>query len=297
MDLYYKQEVTVGVLVMIAALIFVVGLMWLSGLPLFGGGGRTTVDVWFDNVSGLSEGDPVQVSGFNVGRVAEVTLESEGRVLVTLEISDDLRPRADASAKVGALDFLGSKFVDYSPGSSSTMLPEGSTVAGTLEAGITDALPGLTDQAGNVLLGLETFLTEETATTFRKTLAAAERALVSFETIGDGPAMREATRALTRLGNAAASLDSVLANPSIQESVNQLDEVMTSLQEMAEGLGGATTALSAILERIDAGEGSLGKALVDSTLHDDLHEVFTSLQRLLDDMRERPGRYFRLKVF
>jgi hypothetical protein len=66
---------------------------------------------------------------------------------------------------------------------------------------------------------------------------------------------------------------------------------------MAEGLAGATNAMSSILEKMDAGEGSFGKAVNDTTLHNDLHEVLLSMRRLLDDMRERPGRYFRLKVF
>jgi phospholipid/cholesterol/gamma-HCH transport system substrate-binding protein len=66
---------------------------------------------------------------------------------------------------------------------------------------------------------------------------------------------------------------------------------------MTEGLSSVTNALGSILEKIDRGEGLIGKAVSDSTLHGDLHEVLMSLRKLLDDVRERPGRYVNVKVF
>ncbi len=66
MDLHYKQEIKVGFLVILAMTVFVGGLMWLSGVP-FVGGRQVTVPVVFSNVAGLSAGDPVWVSGLQVG--------------------------------------------------------------------------------------------------------------------------------------------------------------------------------------------------------------------------------------
>jgi len=66
---------------------------------------------------------------------------------------------------------------------------------------------------------------------------------------------------------------------------------------MAEGLAGVTNALNRILEGVERGEGSLGLALRDTSLYHNTNEVLLSLRKLLDDLRERPGRYFHLKVF
>ena len=38
-------------------------------------------------------------------------------------------------------------------------------------------------------------------------------------------------------------------------------------------------------------------ALSDTALYHNANELVLALTRLLDDMRERPGRYFHLKVF
>lgn len=296
MDLYYKQEVTVGLLVIVAGAILFAGLAWLTGTNL-GRSGVVTVPVGFADVNGLQAGDPVQVSGYRVGRVADMVLEEVGRVVVYLEVSEDVRPRIDASARVAALDFLGAKYVDYQPGRSSQLLADGQMVTGSRESDLLGGAGGIANQASEVLTGLQGMLTDDMAGELRATMGAARQAMEVMARVGDGPMVNEATDALRHMGSAAQRLDSTLANPSIDESLNQLDELTLSLREMADGLAGATNAMSSILEKMDAGEGSFGKAVNDTTLHNDLHEVLLSMRRLLDDMRERPGRYFRLKVF
>jgi phospholipid/cholesterol/gamma-HCH transport system substrate-binding protein len=297
MDLYYKQEVTVGMLVMVALGLLVGGLVWLSGVNPFAAAGRVVVPVRFANVSGLQEGDLVQMSGFRVGFVSNVVLEDVGRVMVYLDVPTDRAPHVDAKARVMSTDFLGEKVVDYIPGNSPQMLTEGQVITGSEEQSLIEGASGLTDQAAGVLTGLQGILTDRTADDVHETLVAARRALEVVADLGEGPAADEATAAIGNIRSVTERLDSTLANPAIERSVNQLDELTESLREMAEGLAGATSAMSSILGRMDSGEGAFGKALTDSTLHTDLHELLVSMRELLDDMRERPGRYFRLKVF
>lgn len=296
MDLYYKQEVTVGLLVIAAGIVVVAGMAWLTGANI-GRGGVVTVPVEFEDVNGLQTGDPVQVSGYRVGRVANMVLQDVGRVMVYLEVSGEVRPRIDATARVAALDFLGAKYVAYQPGRSSELLGEGQVVTGSREADLLGGADAIAEQASDVLTGLQGILADDMATDLRTTMAAARRAMDVMARVGEGPMVNEATNALRHMGAAAERLDSALANPSIDESLNQLDELTLSLREMADGLAGATGAMSSILQKMDAGEGSFGKAVNDTTLHNDLHQVLVSMRRLLDDMRERPGRYFRLNVF
>src|SRR5512143_2915290 len=115
MDLTYKQEVGVGALVLAGLTLFVVGLFWFSGRSIRHKG--VYAHVVFSNVAGLKEGDPVLVSGVKKGRVSKVNLERMGRVTVTLELSGDVRPKSDAAASIESLDFFGTKFIDYFPGS------------------------------------------------------------------------------------------------------------------------------------------------------------------------------------
>jgi phospholipid/cholesterol/gamma-HCH transport system substrate-binding protein len=49
--------------------------------------------------------------------------------------------------------------------------------------------------------------------------------------------------------------------------------------------------------RIEGGEGALGRLLTDTTLAVRAESVLLSLDSLLQDFRENPGRYVRLTIF
>lgn len=296
MDLYYKQELKVGVIVIVAVTVLVTGLLWLSGRTI-GAGSTVTVPVRFSNVSGLQPGDPVRISGVKVGRVANVVLEDVGNVTVYLEVSRANRPRTDAKALVASLDFFGEKYVDYVPGNASDVLRDGQVITGQREVAITETATNLTSRAADALAGVQTLLSERTAEDIHRTLVAVERTLNVVARLGEGPTVGELRETLGAVQRLAVRMDSTLAKPDIGKSLDQVDEIAASMKEMSDGLGKATTSLGSILEKMDRGQGVLGRAVNDSTLHDDLHETLVALRKLLDDVRERPGRYLNVKVF
>jgi phospholipid/cholesterol/gamma-HCH transport system substrate-binding protein len=296
MDLAYKQELRVGLLVMVAVLIFTVGLLWLSGRTI-GPSSNVIVPVRLTNVSGLRPGDPVQTSGVRVGRVANVVLQGVGDVMVYLEVNRAQRPHVDAQALVASADFFGAKFVDYVPGSSPELLRAGQVITGTRQVEVTEAAANLTTRASDALAGVQTMLSQRTAEDIHRTLVAVERTLNVISRIGEGPTVNQTQQTLESVQRLAVRLDSTFAKPDLGKSLDQMDETVQSLKEMTDGLSSATNALGSILAKIDRGEGLIGKAVSDSTLHGDLHEVLISLRKLLDDVRERPGRYVNVKVF
>lgn len=295
MDLYYKQEVSVGLLVIVAVIGFFAGLMWLTGRSFRSS--HVPVQAQFSEVGTLSVGDPVLVSGVRVGRVARAQLEREGVVMVTLEISERFRPRIDATATIRSLDFLGAKYIKYSPGESETLLPEGEMIVGSVGTDIADAAAGLTDDAAGVLVGMQRLLSEQMAEDVSATLGATRRALDAIAQAGGGPLVDNAEAAFGAVERLAVRLDSTLANPGLNQSLSQLDELTENVSEMAEGLAGATVALGAMLQQMADTSGSLGKLMSEDTIHEDLHELLVSLKQLLDDIRERPGRYTFVSVF
>lgn len=296
MDLYYEKELKVGVLVIVAVTVFAVGLLWLSGRTI-GPQSTVVVPVRFTNVAGLTPGDPVRVSGVKVGQVANVVLEDVGNVMVYLEVRRANRPHADAQALVASADFFGEKYVGYVPGNAPELLREGQVITGTREVAVTEAAANLTGRAADALAGVQSLLSQRTADDIHNTLVSLERTLRVVAQIGEGPTVSEARATLGAVQRLAVRLDSTFAKPDLGKSLDQMDEMATSLKEMADGLKNATTALGSILQKMDSGQGTLGKAVNDSTLHHDLIETMRSLKLLLDDFREHPGRYIHIKVF
>jgi phospholipid/cholesterol/gamma-HCH transport system substrate-binding protein len=217
--------------------------------------------------------------------------------MVYLEVGRDERPHVDAQALVASADFFGAKYVDYVPGSSTQLLKPGQVITGTREVAVTEAASNLTTRAADALTGVQTLLSQRTADDIHRTLVAVERTLQIIAKIGEGPTIHETQTTLEAVQRLAIRLDSTFAKPDLKKSLDQMNQVTQSLKEMTDGLSGATNALGSILKKIDKGEGMIGKAVNDSTLHGDIHEVMVSLRKLLDDVRERPGRYVNVKVF
>ena len=295
MDLYYKQEIRVGLLVIVAVAGFFGGLMWLTGRSFTTG--RLEVKAAFAEIGTLTEGDPVQISGYMVGTVGQVELEEEGRVIVRLEVDRRFRPKVDATVAIRALDFLGAKYIEYSPGTSTSFLEEGQVITGQSSVDLAAVATGLTDDAVEVLLGAQRMLSEQMTDDVHATLAAVREALAVVARVGDGPLVAETRSSMQAFGRVANRLDSTLSNPAITESISQLDELTENVTEMAQGFAGAALALNTMLERMSDTTGSIGKLLADTTIHGDLHELLVSLRQLLDDIRENPGRYTFVSVF
>lgn len=294
MDLHYKQEVTVGLLVVAALVLLFGGLTFLTGKSF---GDKVMFGVRFENIAGLGIGDPVTISGVRVGRVSDVDLQGVGDVVVHMEVAASVRPKVDAQVAVRTLDAFGAMYVDYSPGRSDQALDDGQILLGTRDLAIMETAATVANQASDVLSGAGALLSERTADEIRETLTATRRAMNVIAQLGSGPVVREAGRALERLSSVAGRLDSTLGSPDLARSVAQLDEITDNINEMVLGLGQATQALARMMERMESDSGTFGRLLNDTTLYAEMVETARSLRTLLDDIRERPARYFHLRVF
>ncbi len=106
-------------------------------------------------------------------------------------------------------------------------------------------------------------------------------------------------------------IDEVLTDAQIDSIVTSVRWATASIREIAESLTGPTADLSSTIARADsafaridrlaarveAGEGTLGRLMVDSTLAMRVEGVLEQLDLLLNDLRENPRRYVRLSIF
>ncbi len=296
MDVTYKQEVGVGAFVLVGFAVFVALLFWLTGRSVGGEGQR--IPVVFANVSGLKKGDPVMVSGVRVGRVEGVHLERTGKVIVTLSVAPDVRPRIDASAAIAALDLLGAKFIDYSPGVREEPLPADRPLVGTQKPELTDMASGVVQRANELLGNANTLVSEQLGVDLHNTLVATQRAMNILSEAPDGPFIKQTTRTLAATEQVMARVDSILGSAA----GSRIDTLSANLAALTHHLGTATVAIDTLLSRMNRGEGTLGRLASDTTLYTDLHALSVSLTALLTDLRDHPDKYMkpgliRVKLF
>ncbi len=295
MDLHYKQEITVGALVLSAIVLFIVGSLWLGGKSV--GSSDNTATIQFAGVGNLKEGVPVLISGVNKGKVDQIRLVERGKVLVIVSLDDDVRPRLDAQARIISISALGDAAVDFSPGSSPERLPATAVIQGSTEPALTERMAALGDRADSVLLGAQQLVSQRTADDLHATMVAMQRML---NTIAERiPASTsEAQRTLASFRQLSTRLDSTLANPGLTRGLSNLDSVTASLNTMTLQFARTGATLDTLLAAMNRGEGTLGKFASDSGLYVDMRGTLQSLKQLIDEIKREPGKLtVQLKVF
>ena len=296
MDLTYKQEVGVGAIVLVGVAVFLVGMFWLTGRSL--GATGISVDVMFESVAGLKQGDPVLVSGVKKGRVARVALERVKSVRVTLELQRDVAPHIDASAAVAAMDLFGAKFIDYNPGARPEMLADGRVITGSSAPDITDVAQGVANRANELMENAANIVSDRLGEDIHNTLVVTQRAMSTIAGMPDGPFIRQTTRTLQSTERVMQRVDSMLGSGTGRN----IDSISTNLSKLTNHLSHTVVQLDTLLSRMNRGEGTLGKMASDTTMYHDLHALSVSLTQLLNDLKEHPDKYMkpglvRVKLF
>jgi len=303
MDFSYKQEATVGALVILAVVLFIVGTTLLSGRPV--GGPRS--DLWkiqFRDVGNLKLSSAVKVSGVVVGKVESIDLQDVGRVLVGVSLNDKVEPKVDASAQIVAVGFVGDAAIAFNPGRAQEPLPRDRVIIGTQAGGLTQTAERLSDRADSVLVGIQQFANKETADNLRETmralqgtLGAAERTLKLYGDANKGPTA-ELTRTMASFQRLSARLDSTLGSPALARALDRSDTLTRNLAATTEQLGAMTARLDTLLIGVNQGRGTIGKFATDSGLYQDLRELSAGMKELIADLRKNPGKIgVTVKVF
>ena len=127
----YSKETLVGIFVIIG---FVsIGYMTVK-LGNVGFLGENTYSLFgkFNTVTGLREGNPVNMLGLEVGRVEKFTMDQENQlVVVEFKINKGIEVYDDAIVSIKTEGLIGDKFVEVDPGGGGDLLAGGDTITDT----------------------------------------------------------------------------------------------------------------------------------------------------------------------
>jgi phospholipid/cholesterol/gamma-HCH transport system substrate-binding protein len=243
------------------------------------------ITVVFSNVGGIVRDADVLYGGISVGKVREINLDQQGllKVNVKLDIYESVKIRKDAKFVINQSGLLGDRYVDVMPQSATAdFLKPGDTVDGTASMDLTEAIHGVVDvlhQAGGTIERVdkaiqridETVLSRQSLDHIDTSLANIE--VVSSNAVGLTLSIRnivdenrgKVDNVLTRFSDAADNLSKTSKNVDQLVSANQ-DDIRVAIKNLAE----STTRVNDILARLEKGEGTVGKLLVDPTLHDEI---------------------------
>ncbi len=230
-----------------------------------------TVYAYFDDISGLRQGSPVQLAGIKVGVVSEISFEevmvpkatdaqeaateASSDVLVVkvktaLELNKDYKNRicTDSVASVVTEGLLGDRLVFLTVGCRTIIPKEGETVEQPTSLANNQVLKnvaepkgfsGLVDQGDELMRDAQVFVKNT------NTLVVSLNKIVASVNDGDG-----------------------LAHKLVYDK--DVGESLHNIQNAAQNLEAATVNLNSITHKVDSGQGTVGALINDASLYNDL---------------------------
>ena len=303
--MHVSREIKVGLLAVGALLMLYFGFNFLKGSDVFSSSKKYTVV--YSSIDGLTTSNPVRINGLTVGQVKSIKIlqDQNNKLLVTLEMADDIRVTQGTQAVLGDDGLLGGKVIQLAIKSGTPLLDDGGQLVAAKEKGLTtlvrektipvlDNVDSLTYQLNKIVGQFD-----QTGVVLNRTLSSANGALGTLDlTIAENRAGLRATlanvnRLATSLTETERKLDPILAKAdNLMDSLQGL-EIKRTLATVNRTVGN----LQGILATIEKGEGSIGKLNTDASFYRNVNATTMSLERLLRDFRENPKRYVHFSLF
>jgi len=292
-----KLETKVGLF--FTGAIVLVGVLIFRTEKLEFGGKRNQSErlTFFDQVAGLNLQSAVRIAGVKVGDVRTITLEN-GKARVLVGISNDVPIYADATMSLGSIGILGEKFVDLDPGHSAkgpfpldkpvpskagvsldnlmeTLSEIGKNVKGVTQA-LNESIGGeqgrqkLDEIVDNIRV-----LTAEFRSMAQENHGAINNTMANVEALSTD--LRE------KLPKLALQFETVGKNLNaiLEENRPELKAVVGDVRKLAQSFQGTADNLKTLTDRINKGEGTIGKLLNDESTVKKINDAVDNVNNLL----------------
>ncbi len=304
-----KREVTTGIFAVAMILLLYWGINFIKGTDLIRG--TNTYYALYDQVDGLQRSSPIVVKGFKVGVINKIAYDPEksDKVVLELSVKSKFRIPANSRAVVFSDGLLSGKAIKIEMGDSPVALHDGDTLRSDWDTGILDnagsdiealkqRLGELTSKLGQALDNLNGIM-EENSDNLALTFGSLARMSASLEDVVSTEA-NDLKGIVSNLNSLSGSLSK--AGPKFDRMMVNMESFSSYLaseriRNTVDSLSVGVSHLNAMLDRVNSGQGTVGKLMNDEALYDSLTEASGNLARLLEDLRANPKRYVHFSLF
>ena len=312
-----SREFKVGAVAIVALASLYWGIAFLKGTDLLKS--KRLMYAVYDEVDELTKARPVNINGFNVGMVDNIGFmpDGSGRLVVALNITNDIKIPENTVARIYSSDLIGSKAVELVMGNSNGFAQNGDTLKSRIQKSLTEEVneqvKPIKEKAEKLLGSIDTvltlvsgFLNEQSKESFTKTFISIQR---SFETLE-----KTITKLDRTMGESEDDLVHSIDNFSkitstIEGNNDKINSIFANLESISDTLSAVefnrlASNLNATLERtnsvmakVDSGNGSASQLINDPQLYQNLVQATEQLNLILLDLKYNPKRYVNISLF
>jgi phospholipid/cholesterol/gamma-HCH transport system substrate-binding protein len=268
-------EFKVGMLVIVVGSLIALMSMQVSDDPSYLGRSKKA---WFllTNAGGLIKNSAVRSAGIPVGVIKNITLQ-DGQARIDITVRSDVPLTSSAEIEVKAQGILGDKHIEIYPGSpTDPPLEDGAQIISIRDGKSLDNLMAQVSDVATTLKDVANTVKEATSEDgTRKHVLG--RIVKNIETI-TGDFSEITTKNKGKIGDVITDLRAV--SSSLKDVLS--DQSESGIRETFKRLSNSLRNLENITDRINKGEGALGKLVSDETVAENVSTAIDSVGGMLD---------------
>ncbi len=297
-------KLKVGFATILAIIILFGGVLWVKNYnPVKK---KIKMTVVFDNGRDLNRGDPVQMSGIQIGEVTYVSLTEDNKALVRFYINY-IKLSPDCSFIIKDVGFMGDKALVIIPGKESGELDPNIIYEG-IEG--TD-LGSLISNAGEILKKLNSISSKidsdldiaKLSNDFKQTLDKFQKAITVYENLvleNKDPlekSLRNFEASTNQLKNFIEKNDNIL-----EQTIGSFQQTSDRLSVFIDDMQNLSSVVDTISAYVDSGEGTFARLLKYDDLYEEMRQTNANIDSFITDFKRNPGKYtkdmkFKLRLF
>ncbi len=301
-DLKLTREIKTAILVIISILLFIWGYSFLKGKNLFDTSNK--LFVVYENVAGLAPSAPVTLNGLTIGKVNAINIQTDGKLLVELSITNDFPISKSSIAEIYDSGLVGGRQIAIKPNLTDTNYTKsGDFLQASSKLGLADALAQqleplqsklqlVLENANLLFTNVNEVLDANTKQNLKGSIAELNKTLSEFsvasksinELIADNKSKLNST--LTNFDKTSsnfAKMSDSLAKANLGQTVKNLEKTLANVDKL--------------MAEMEQGKGTLGKLMKDETMYNNFSNSSKELELLLQDLRLHPTRYVNVSLF
>lgn len=306
------SSVKVGVVVTVTLLIIFFVIVFSGRIePLFKE--KSLLNIYISDVKGLSKGNPVRVSGVEIGSVKDIKLSKEYGTVVKVSIDENVLSylRSDSKATVQTIGLLGDKYIEIFPGQSQQPLDISKGIYGYPETEAREIIEIASSTINRVegLVSRIDFL-----------ITKVEKGEGTISKLINDPSLynnlnlsiSELKKTVTEINQGSIGMlardkelyqkiSIILKN--LEDTSNKIAFSEGTLGKMIsdpavyESLLKSSERLDSLLQEIESSEGTLKMLIRDKTVAEDLKQSIKELKGLIEEIKKDPKKFFKFSVF
>jgi len=288
------NETKVGLLAVITIVASIIGYNFLKGINLINT--PNLLYAKYENVASLTVSAPIMINGLQVGVVKDIYfMEDMQTIEVEMNIEQDYRIPKDAQAVITSLSIMGGTAIKIKYNSicnGTNCAQSGDRLEGRV-AGTLEGLLGNPEDIDPYFNGLKKNV--------RPVVDSLKASLTDPNSEDDiSQSIRDIAIVLENLKATTANMNKLMAT-----NAQPINGVLKNTETFTGNLNGSSQnikgiiqnadKLTLLLDKINNGEGALGKLMKDATVIDQFSSMAVRLDSVLTDFQDRPYRYIPLK--